>query len=83
MLAVDEAVEALIQKSVVRCDSLSVSLESSQNLVSVEDVRASYNVPPADNSAMDGYAFSSKMRLLQNLVYPYLKELLRGPRPHL
>jgi hypothetical protein len=70
MLAVDEAVEALIQKSVVRCDSLSVSLESSQNLVSAEDVRASCNVLQLIIVRWMDMLFPSKMRLLQNLVYP-------------
>ena len=78
MLAVDEAVRALIQKSVVRCDSLSVSLESSQNLVCAEDVRASCNVPPADNSAMDGYAFSLQDAVAAKFSLPISQRITAG-----
>ena len=78
MLAVDDVVEALIQRSVVLCDSISVSLELSQNLVSAGDVRASCNVPPTDNSAMDGYAFSLQDAVAAQFSLPIAQRICAG-----
>ena len=78
MLAVDQAVEALIKKSLVRCDSVLVSLDLAHNMVSVEDIRALYNAPPADNSAMDGYAYCLKDAVSAKFSLPISQRITAG-----
>lgn len=78
MLAVDQAVEALIKKSFVRCDSVLVSLDLAHNMVSVEDIRALYNAPPADNSAMDGYAYCLKDAVSAKFSLPISQRITAG-----
>jgi len=60
MLAVDQAINALIEQSSVLVDVESISVTESSGRVLAEDVVASIDVPPADNSAMDGYAYCYK-----------------------
>jgi len=57
MLSVDQAINALIKQSSVLVDVESISVAESSGRVLAEDVIASIDVPPADNSAMDGYTY--------------------------
>ena len=56
MITVAEAHERLRSNSWVRVDDESVDLKDCLGRVLADDVVSSIDVPPADNSAMDGYA---------------------------
>lgn len=56
MISVDEALARLRDPVQVLVGSETVDLKSSAGCVLAVDVSAGLNVPPADNSAMDGYA---------------------------
>jgi molybdopterin molybdotransferase len=56
MISVTEAVERLRNSSQVRVGSETVKLRACLGRVLASDIVSAINVPPADNSAMDGYA---------------------------
>jgi len=56
MITVSEAHERLRSKNRVRVDDESIDLKDCLGRVLAGDVVSSIDVPPADNSAMDGYA---------------------------
>lgn len=57
MLSVNDAIASLLDGSRVLVESEEVELISALGRTLAEDVIASIDVPPAHNSAMDGYAF--------------------------
>jgi len=60
MLSVAEACSRLAQNNHVRVGSENKSLSQCLGRVLASDIVSSIDVPPADNSAMDGYALFSK-----------------------
>ncbi len=54
-----EAVDRLLQQAQVLTETLTLPVTETLGYVLAEDVQSSINVPPADNSAMDGYAVRS------------------------
>jgi molybdopterin molybdotransferase len=56
MLSVEQAIETLLEQAACRVERESVPLLEARGRVLAEDIRAPIDVPPADNSAMDGYA---------------------------
>ncbi|MDA9975509.1 molybdopterin molybdotransferase MoeA [Alphaproteobacteria bacterium] len=56
LTSVDEALAQLLTVLVAVTEAENVSLSSALNRILAEDLRASENVPPHDNSAVDGYA---------------------------
>lgn len=56
MLTFDEAKQALLQRAKAIVESESVSLLDAAGRVLAHQVTSTLNVPPHDNSAMDGYA---------------------------
>jgi len=57
MLSVSEAIDSLLDGSRRLVESEQIDLISALGRTLAEDIIASLDVPPADNSAMDGYAF--------------------------
>ena len=55
MIQVEEALD-LVEKFAIRADSKKVSLTESLGLILAEDVISPINMPPFNQSAMDGYA---------------------------
>src|SRR5215211_4872845 len=55
LLSVDEALAAILERIPVLGPE-TVTLDAALGRVLAEDVHADLNVPPFDNSAMDGYA---------------------------
>jgi molybdopterin molybdotransferase len=53
-----EAVRLVLESTPV-CEAVRVPLEEAQGLALAEDVRARFDSPPFENSAMDGYAIRS------------------------
>ena len=59
MLSVEEALERILA-NIKPLDSTHVPLSEALGLVLAEDIVAQENIPPFDNSAMDGFALLSK-----------------------
>lgn len=59
MLSVEEALLKILSKFSV-LDATNAQLEDSIGMVTSEDVFSALDIPPTDNSAMDGYAVISK-----------------------
>ncbi len=57
MLTFDEAL-AVIHRNVSASEPVRVSLEDALGTVAAEDIHSGVDLPPADSSAMDGYAFA-------------------------
>jgi molybdopterin molybdotransferase len=57
MLSVNEAIDSLLNSGQRLVESEQIDLISALGRILAEDIIASLDVPPADNSAMDGYAF--------------------------
>ena len=60
MLSVAEAIDNLLHSGKRLVEIEEIELISALGRTVAEDIVASLNVPPADNSAMDGYAFRQK-----------------------
>lgn len=60
MLTADEAIEFLLKSATPIAEKESVELLSARHRVLAESVYSSINVPPADNTAMDGYALRAE-----------------------
>lgn len=58
MITIDNAIDNLLTHATPISDTENISLIDSINRVLAEDIVSSINVPPADNSAMDGYAIN-------------------------
>ncbi len=57
MFSVNEAIDSLLNSGQRLVESEEIDLISALGRILAEDIIASLDVPPADNSAMDGYAF--------------------------
>ncbi|HIE0968102.1 TPA: molybdopterin molybdotransferase MoeA [Proteus mirabilis] len=55
LLSLDEALEKLLEKPVAITDTLSIPLHNAAGYILSEHITSPLNVPPFDNSAMDGY----------------------------
>jgi len=60
LLAMDEALDFLLNAAEINTDTHLVSLDNSLYQVLAQDVCSTINVPDFDNSAMDGYAINLK-----------------------
>ncbi|MDH5614386.1 MAG: molybdopterin molybdotransferase MoeA, partial [Gammaproteobacteria bacterium] len=60
MLSVEEAIEYLLSRADIKLESESVGLKQALGRVLAKDQSSPVFVPPADNSAMDGYAVNTK-----------------------
>ena len=56
MITVDEALSRILTETACPTGSERLPLPRALNRTLAEDVRAPFDVPPADNTAMDGYA---------------------------
>jgi molybdopterin molybdotransferase len=77
MLTVDEAIDYLIDQASPLTISESISTMTATGRVLAEPVIATVTVPPADNSAMDGYAIRVE-DLLQSTILPVSQRIPAG-----
>ena len=56
-MSVQEALNTMLAQIMPVSECVTVSLANSQGHILAEDVLSPLNMPPFDNSAMDGYAF--------------------------
>jgi molybdopterin molybdotransferase len=59
LISVDKALELLLNNAIPLGETETVDLIDANGRILAEDLCSSLNVPPADNSAMDGYAVRS------------------------
>jgi Molybdopterin biosynthesis enzyme len=84
MLTVEEAQQIVISNS-RPLESEKVALFGALNRVTLEEHRAPWDIPPADNSAMDGYAFrhdsvqSCRLTLSGFLAAGNVRDVAVGP----
>ena len=81
MLSVSAAIDKLITTATVRSRVDNISVLGSLGRVLAADIIASVDVPPADNSAMDGYAFCYAEALKNNFQLPLSQRIPAGTAP--
>jgi len=81
MLSVDEAIARLLEDCDRRVGSEQIDLMSGLGRILAEDVIAPIDVPPAANSAMDGYAFRFEDWLDEDQVIPLSQRITAGSVP--
>ncbi len=81
MLSVEEAIARLLQQAYPIDGTESLSLEDAHLRLLAEDCRAAVDVPPADNSAMDGYACHLAETAPAGLTLPITQTAAAGSAP--
>jgi len=56
LMSVDEALEIVMRHLSIKIEVDETTLEDALGMIAGEDIRASFDVPPLDRSAVDGYA---------------------------
>lgn len=81
MLSVSAAIDKLITTATATSRVEKVSVLGSLGRILATDIIASVDVPPADNSAMDGYAFCYAEALKNNFQLPLSQRIPAGTAP--
>ena len=86
MLDVQQAIEKLLEKSQPIAQQRqhcveNISVYSSLGRILAKDIIATIDVPPADNSAMDGYAFCYADAVKHNFLLPISQRIPAGATP--
>ena len=81
MLSVQDALDRLLTDAVVRVQTQAVSLLQSRGRVLSQEVRAIRDVPPAANSAMDGYALRREDFVSSEKLLPLSQRIAAGHAP--
>ncbi len=81
MLSVDEAVNRLLASAIVGAGIETVPVLDSLGRVLATDIVSGESVPPADNSAMDGYAFNYADAVAANFSLPVSQRIPAGIAP--
>lgn len=81
LISVTEAVQRLRATSRVRVGTETCGLKSANGRVLARDVVAGINVPPADNSAMDGYALRHQDWAAADQPLPISQRITAGTPP--
>jgi len=79
LIAVDQALELLLNKSTLIEETETIELIHAGGRTLAEDVRSTLQVPPLDNSAMDGYAIrSSDFATSREVCLPISQRICAG-----
>lgn len=81
MISVCAAIEQLVASAKATDAIESQPVTQSHSRVLAEDIIAAIDVPPADNSAMDGYAFCYADALRNNFTLPLSQRVPAGAAP--
>ena len=81
MLTVEEAIGKLVSSAVSPSDSKPISLIDSLGHILSEDIVPALDVPPEDNSAMDGYAFCYADAAAKSFRLPVTLRIPAGVAP--
>lgn len=76
---VDEVLDRILSAAQIVTESEVIPLDQSLGRISAEEIKSSINVPPADNSAMDGYALNASDADIQlNTAYSVSDRIAAG-----
>jgi len=78
MLSVSDAIKKLTDSSSLLVGSEKLEVTKALGRVLGEDIIAQIDVPPANNSAMDGYAFCYKDAVNENFILPLSQKISAG-----
>ena len=81
MLSVEEAVSRLCGSARILARTERVKVLNALGRVLAADIVSGQSVPPADNSAMDGYAFNYSEALAENFSLPLSQRIPAGVAP--
>lgn len=81
MLSVEKAIAELLQSCRVLAEPVPTRLGQALGRVLAQDITAGIDVPPADNSAMDGYAFRHAEWPGLERILPLSQRIPAGLRP--
>ena len=81
MLSVDEAIDELLKEAVVQTKTEQISLVNGLSRVLAESIKSAVDVPPADNSAMDGYAVYAEENMTSSLTVSQRIVAGSSPKP--
>ena len=81
MLSVSEAISQLVASAKPAAAMESLSVLDSRGRVLALDICAPVDVPPADNSAMDGYAFCYAEAAANQFKLPLSQRIAAGSAP--
>ncbi len=81
MLSVSEAISQLVASAKPAAAMESLSVLDSRGRVLALDICAAVDVPPADNSAMDGYAFCYAEAAANQFTLPLSQRIAAGSAP--
>ena len=81
MLSVAEAVKQLVASAKPSLERESLPVLNSLGRILATDICAAVDVPPADNSAMDGYAFCYAEAEAHNFMLPLSQRIAAGTAP--
>jgi len=84
MISIDEALQQLRDESRVLVDDHTTGLDGALGCVLARDIVSAIDVPPADNSAMDGYALRRKDWRGPEIALHISQRITAGspPKPH-
>ena len=82
MLTVDQTLENILKQIEPITDIETIHIEQGLKRTLAKDQTASINVPPADNSAMDGYTLNTQ-DLPNNLTLPISQIITAGSNPQI
>lgn len=80
MLAINNAIEKLLAQATPLQDKITVSLTAALGFTLAEDIQSTIDVPPADNSAMDGYALHTA-DIIHSCTLPISQTINAGHAP--
>ncbi|MEE2731287.1 MAG: gephyrin-like molybdotransferase Glp [Pseudomonadota bacterium] len=80
LMPMEEALERLLQSAVPTVDTQQIPLAQALGRVLAQDVVSDVQVPPADNSAMDGYCLRHD-DLIPGTEYPVSQRIAAGQAP--
>ena len=81
MLSVSEAIKQLVASAKPATAIESLSVLDSLGRILAADICAAIDVPPADNSAMDGYAFCYAEAAANQFKLPLSQRIAAGTAP--
>ena len=82
MITVTEAQQQLVRATAGRRKVEQVELNTALGRVCAQDVASAIDVPPADNSAMDGFAVNSHNLTEEPVTLPVSQRVPAGAAPH-
>ncbi len=81
LMPIEQALDRLLAAAPIKDEAVRVKLEDALGLILAEDQLSAVDVPPADNSAMDGYAVNLANLKSAGLKLPVVQRIPAGAVP--